>query len=115
MKNDWDYMRLRAGDEFAGRTQHRPMRFNWGSADREEFSEFAEQYVRAACVLLAQRMGDTAVEADVVSGRAAWDQALGGAACLRVAAKLSIVLRAMLEGAPPHEIASILLANVARG
>jgi hypothetical protein len=78
MRNDWSYMRLRAGDELAGRTQRTSVRFDWSYADREMLSELAERYVRAVCVLLAENMGDVAVEADVVSDRAAWDDAIGG-------------------------------------
>jgi hypothetical protein len=115
MKSDWDYMRLRAGDELAGRTQGTPVQFDWSYEDRELFSEVTERYMRAVCVLLAKDLGDVAVEADVVSGKAVWDEALGGAACLHVVAKLSIVLRAMLEGSPPQEIASILSGNITRG
>jgi hypothetical protein len=57
----WDYMRLRAGDESAGRTPPASARFNWSSEDRELFSELAERYVRAVCVLLAESMADVAM------------------------------------------------------
>jgi hypothetical protein len=114
MSNDrWSYMRLRAGDELAGRTQHRSVKYDWSYAEREEFSGSAERYVRAVCVLLAEDMGDVAVEVDVVNGKAAWDEAIGAAACMQVVSMLSIVLQAMLEGSPPREMASIISANMA--
>jgi hypothetical protein len=103
---------LRAGDELAGRTQHRPVRFNWGSAEREEFSELAERYVRAVCLLLAESIGDVAAEANVVNGKAAWDDAVGGgrvpACCIESVARSP----GNAGRLSPREIASILSANI---
>ena len=47
---------IESGRRAGGARQHTPLRFNWSYENRELFSESAERYVRAVCVLLAENM-----------------------------------------------------------